>query len=153
MGIKTGDPATDFTLPAWVDGAATTVTLSEQRGTPVVLAFYPGDDSSVCTRQLCGYQDDLSTLTGSGAVLWGISAEDLGSHESFARRQGLTFPLLSDVDKAVHRQYGAASNFGLRRRVVLVIDAAGIVVWQRASVLGQSYEDSATLAGVLGGLR
>lgn len=152
MSLQTGSPAPDFTLPAWADGAATTLTLSGQRGRPLVLAFYPGDDTPVCTRQLCSYQDDLSLLTDVGATLWGISTQDVDSHGRFAAKRGLTFPLLSDVDKSVHRAYGAAGTFGLTRRAVLVLDAGGAVAWQRSSALGLTYEDSATLAGVIRGL-
>lgn len=152
MSLELGRPAPDFTLPAWADGAATTLTLSQRRGAPVVLAFYPGDDTPVCTRQLCGYQDDLSLLTDLGATLWGISTQDLASHERFANKRGLTFPLLADTDKAVHRAYGAAGTFGLTKRAVLVIDATGGLAWQRSSALGLTYEDTTTLAGVLQGL-
>src|SRR4028118_1671618 len=105
--------APDFTLPAWTSAGPTELTLSEQRGTPVVLAFYPGDDTPVCTKQLCSYQDDLSLLVDLGAALWGISTQDLASHERFAARRGLTFPLLSDPDKAVHALYGAKGLLGL----------------------------------------
>lgn len=152
MSLRTGSPAPDFTLPAWADGAATTLTLSAQRGRPLVLAFYPGDDTPVCTRQLCAYQDDLSLLSDVGATLWGISTQDVGSHERFAAKRGLTFPLLSDVDKSVHRAYGAAGILGLTRRAALVIDARGDLAWQRSSALGLTYEDSATLADVVRGL-
>ena len=94
-------------------------------GTPVVLAFYPGDDTMVCTKQLCSYQDDLSMLSDLGAVLWGVSTQGLDSHERFAKKRGLTFPLLADVDKKVHRAYGTAGRLGLPRRAVFVVDAGG----------------------------
>lgn len=142
-------PAPDFTLPAWSTDGATTLTLSEQRGTPVVLAFYPGDDTMVCTKQLCSYQDDLSVLSDLGAVLWGISSQDLDSHERFAKKRGLTFPLLADVDKAVHRAYGTAGRLGLPRRAVFVVDASGRIAWEHVSTLGLTYQDSDTIAGVL----
>ena len=143
------DPAPDFTLPAWTSAGATELTLSEQRGTPVVLAFYPGDDTPVCTRQLCSYQDDLSLLTDLGATLWGISAQDLASHERFAARRGLSFPLLSDRDKAVHALYGAKGLFGVPKRAVVVVDPVGVVRWHQASQVGLTYADTATIAGVL----
>ena len=143
------EPAPDFTLPAWTSAGATELTLSEQRGTPVVLAFYPGDDTPVCTQQLCSYQDDLSLLTGVGATLWGISTQDLPSHERFAAKRGLTFPLLSDPDKAVHALYGAKGMFGLPKRAVVVVDPIGVVRWHQASQVGLTYADTATIADVL----
>jgi peroxiredoxin Q/BCP len=115
----------------------------------VVLAFYPGDDTPVCTRQLCSYQDDLSLLTDLGATLWGISTQDLASHERFAARRGLSFPLLSDPGKSVHALYGARGLFGVPKRAVVVVDPAGLVRWQRSSSVGLTYADTATIAGVL----
>ena len=143
-------PAPDFTLPAWTPQGRTTLTLSAQ-SSPVVLAFYPGDDTPVCTRQLCSYQDDLSALTGLGAVLWGISSQDLDSHERFAAKRGLTFPLLSDTDKRVHALYGAKGPMGLPKRAVVVV-ADGIVRWHHASQLGLTYQDTDTIADALRGL-
>jgi peroxiredoxin Q/BCP len=141
--------APDFTLPAWTSEGATTLSLAQLRGAPVVLAFYPGDDTPVCTRQLCSYQDDLSVLTDLGATLWGISSQDLGSHERFAAKRGLTFPLLSDVDRSVHASYGARGLLGLPKRAVVVIDAAGVVRFHRASQVGLTYADTAAIAAVL----
>ncbi len=145
-------PAPDFTLPAWTPEGRTELTLSQQ-ATPVVLAFYPGDDTPVCTKQLCSYQDDLAVLTGLGAVLWGISSQGLDSHERFAARRGLTFPLLSDEDKAVHALYGAKGLMGLPKRAVVVVDAQGVVRFHHASQVGLTYQDSASIARVLEGLQ
>jgi len=144
-------PAPDFTLPAWTPEGRTTLTLSEQ-ATPVVLAFYPGDDTPVCTKQLCSYQDDLGMLTDLGATLWGISSQGLDSHESFATKRGLTFPLLSDRDKGVHALYGAKGLMGLPRRAVVVVDAAGVVRFHHASQVGLTYQDTDAIAAVLRGL-
>jgi peroxiredoxin Q/BCP len=141
-------PAPDFTLPAWTPEGRTTLTLSEQ-SSPVVLAFYPGDDTPVCTKQLCSYQDDLAALTGLGAVLWGISSQGLDSHERFAAKRGLTFPLLSDEDKKVHALYGAKGLMGLPKRTVAVVDGAGVVRFHHASQVGLTYQDSDTIARVL----
>jgi peroxiredoxin Q/BCP len=145
-------PAPDFTLPAWTPWGRTSLTLSEQ-DSPVVLAFYPGDDTMVCTKQLCSYQDDLGMLSELGAVLWGISAQDLDSHERFATKRGLGFPLLADTDRAVHRLYGTAGRLGLPRRAVFVVDADGRLAWQHVSTLGLTYQDSDTIAGVLRSLQ
>lgn len=142
------EPAPDFTLPAWTPEGRTTLTLREQ-ASPVVLAFYPGDGTPVCTKQLCSYQDDLSVLTDLGATLWGISSQDLASHERFAARRGLTFPLLADVDKAVHALYGAKGLMGLTKRTVVVVDAEGVVRHHHSSTVGLTYQDTATIARVL----
>ena len=141
-------PAPDFTLPAWTSEGRTTLTLSQQTS-PVVLAFYPGDETPVCTRQLCSYQDDLDLLTGLGAVLWGISSQGLDSHERFAAKRGLTFPLLSDEDKAVHALYGAKGLMGLPKRAVVVVDAAGTVRFHHASQVGLTYQGADDIARVL----
>ena len=143
------EPAPDFTLPAWTPQGRTDLTLSDQRGAPVVLAFYPGDDTPVCTKQLCSYSDDLSQLTDLGAVLWGISAQDVDSHERFAARRGLRFPLLADEDKRVHELYGAKGLLGLPKRAVVVVDAQGVVRWRHASRTGLTYQDSGAIAAVL----
>ncbi len=150
--MRPGDRAPDFTLPAWTGAGASELTLAAQQGAPVVLAFYPGDDTPVCTKQLCSYQDDLSLLTDLGAVLWGISTQDLDSHERFAARRGLTFPLLSDVDKRVHTAYGARGLGPLTKRAVVVVDAAGVVRYHHASQLGLTYKDTDAIAAVLTGL-
>ena len=144
-------PAPDFTLPAWTPEGRTTLTLREQTS-PVVLAFYPGDNTPVCTKQLCSYQDDLGVLTGLGAVLWGISSQGLDSHERFATKRGLTFPLLSDEDKSVHALYGAKGVMGLPKRAVVVVDAQGVVRFHHASQVGLTYQDTDKIAAVLKGL-
>ena len=147
--MRTGDLAPDFTLPAWTKDGAADLTLSQHRGGPVVLAFYPGDDTAVCTKQLCSYQDDLSVLTDLGAVLWGISAQDVASHEQFATRRGLRFPLLADTDKRVHGLYGAKGLMGLPKRAVVVVDAEGVVAFHHASQVGLTYTDTDAIAAVL----
>ncbi|MCW2615637.1 MAG: alkyl hydroperoxide reductase/Thiol specific antioxidant/Mal allergen [Frankiales bacterium] len=150
--MRTGDPAPDFTLPAWTSDGASELTLSAQRGAPVVLAFYPGDDTPVCTKQLCSYQDDLSLLTDLGASLWGVSTQDIASHERFAAKRGLTFPLLADTDKRVHTAYGAKGIGPLTKRAVVVVDADGVVRYHHASQLGLTYKDTEAIAAVLQGL-
>lgn len=117
-----------------------------------MLAFYPGDDTLVCTKQLCSYQDDLARLTDLRAQVWGISSQDLDSHERFAAKRALTFPLLADTDRAVQKLYGVAAPLGHTKRSVFVIDAEGVLRWSHISLLGMTYQDSDTLADVLRGL-
>ncbi|HEY2791440.1 MAG TPA: peroxiredoxin [Micromonosporaceae bacterium] len=147
---EVGSAAPDFTLPALtvVDGVATRrdATLSENRGRPVVLAFYPGDDTPVCTKQLCSYTSDLEQFTGVGATVWGISPQDMDSHEAFALKHKLGMPLLADVGRTVISEYGVAM-FGIGvRRSVFVIDSDSIVRWRYVGLAGLKYPDAATIA-------
>ena len=146
-----GQPAPDFTLDGIVEGARRSFTLSAERGRAVVLAFYPGDDTPVCTKQLCAYSDDFALLTGTGAAVWGISAQSVESHASFATRRNLKMPLLADPAKSVSGLYGGGGLRGSRRSV-FVIDADGIVRWSHLSSLGLTYKGSAELRTVLDGL-
>jgi thioredoxin-dependent peroxiredoxin len=143
-----GDPAPDFTLPGTVDGARTDYTLSAQRGHPIVLAFYPGDETLVCTKQLCSYQDDLSAFSDLGAELWGISSQDIESHEAFQRNRKLGFPLLADEHNTAFAAYGLGLGMS-RRRAIFVVDAAGKIAWAHVSRLGLSYQKTDVIAAVL----
>jgi peroxiredoxin Q/BCP len=143
-----GDLAPDFTLPGTQpDAPERDFTLSAERGHPVVLAFYPGDETPVCTRQLCSYQHDLDVLRDLDATLWGISSQSLESHRKFQEHRGLTFPLLADVDNAVFSTYGLGSV--LNRRAVFVIDAEGRIAWSHVSTTGITYQKLGKLAEVL----
>ncbi|MEV8415032.1 peroxiredoxin [Streptomyces niveus] len=157
-----GRPVTNFTLPGGVlekvtDGDDTFVRreyrLDERRGHPLVLAFYPGDDTSVCTKQLCSYSSGLETFTELGAKVWGISPQDVDSHEAFARKYGLRIPLLADTDRTVARAFGiAAPGIGLRRAVFLVAPD-GTLHWKHVALLGATFQPVDTLARELAGLR
>jgi peroxiredoxin Q/BCP len=143
-----GEDAPDFTLPGTAPGDGDRdFRLSAERGHPVVLAFYPGDETPVCTRQLCSYQHDLDTLKGLDAVLWGISSQGIESHQKFQANRGLTFPLLSDTTNEVFKRYGLGSL--LNRRAVFVIDADGKVAWKHVSTTGLSYQKTDQIAAVL----
>jgi thioredoxin-dependent peroxiredoxin len=127
-------------------------TLSQQRGQPIVLAFYPGDNTAVCTRQLCSYTSGLEGFTGFGALVWAISPQGLASHEQFARKYKLAFPLLADEGLVVSRRYGIAlGGVGLRRSV-FVVDADGVLRWKHVTLVGLTFPSadviSAQLAGV-----
>jgi peroxiredoxin Q/BCP len=148
---KPGDVAPEVDLPGWHDGASHRFRLSEQRGRPVVLAFYPGDDTPVCTRQLCSYSDGLDELTATGARVWGISPQGLDSHRRFAEKRGLRLPLLADPEKAAVRAYGVGGLLAVKRSV-FVVDAAGCVAWSHVSGLGLTYRDTDELAAVLASL-
>ena len=100
---KVGQQAPDFELPG-TDGP---FRLSAHRGRRVVLLFYPGDNTPVCTRQFCSYRDRAEDVDGLDAVIVGISNQDLDSHEQFKLAHGLNVPLLADVDGSVAKAYGA----------------------------------------------
>ena|SRR5436305_7051609 len=101
--IEEGKPAPDFELPS---DAGETVKLSELRGKPVVLYFYPKDDTPGCTAQACGIRDAYGDFERAGAVVLGISPDDERSHGKFRDKYGLPFTLLADRDHAVAEQYG-----------------------------------------------
>ena len=140
--VKEGQKAPDFTLPS-SDGAD--VTLKDLRGKPVVLYFYPKDDTPGCTREACGFRDAKARIGKTGAVVLGVSPDSVASHEKFRAKYRLNFPLLADTDKAVAKRYGAFGEkvlYGKRVtgmiRSTFVIDSDGIVrrVFPRVKVDG-----------------
>ncbi|MFI1398305.1 peroxiredoxin [Streptomyces sp. NPDC020681] len=155
--LEPGRPVADFTLPGGVlvDGefVRRDYTLSEHRGHPLVLAFYPGDETAVCTKQLCSYSSGLESFTDVGAQVWGISPQGVDSHESFARAHGLRMPLLADADRAVSKAFGvAAPGIGLRR-AVFVIAADGTLHWKHVALFGATFQSKETLARQLAALQ
>jgi thioredoxin-dependent peroxiredoxin len=129
--IEEGKPAPDFELRS-DDGE--TVTLSSLRGKPVVLYFYPKDDTPGCTKQACGIRDAYDDFQRAGAVVLGVSPDDQSSHSKFREKYELPFTLLADTDHAVSEQYGVwgEKSFAGRKymgvnRSTFVIDADGTV--------------------------
>lgn len=124
-----GDPAPDFTLPS-TQGA---VTLSERwKERAVLLVFYPGDDTPVCTKQLCDYRDNLDAFTGLGVDVLAVNPQDLDSHAAFAAKHALPFPLLSDADKGVCRAYGVLSLLGYAQRALVLVGRDGRIKYRRS---------------------
>ena len=152
-----GEAAPDFTLPGvtLTDGSAVVsdFTLSEQRGSPLVLAFYPGDNTAVCTRQLCSYTSGLEEFTNFGATVWAISPQGLQSHEQFARKYSLAFPLLADEGLKVSRQYGITLGGAGLRRSVFVIDAHGVLRWKHVTLVGLTFPSAETISAQLASLQ
>src|SRR5437764_1351580 len=101
-GIRVGDGAPDFEL----DGTDGRFRLSEHRGERVVLLFYPGDETPVCTKQFCSYRDNADEMAELDATIVGISPQDVDSHRSFIEHHDLTVPLLADTDVEVSKAYG-----------------------------------------------
>ena len=146
MSLSVGDHAPDFRLPGTGDQ---TFSLSQFRGRPVVLVFYPGDDTPVCTKQLNTYNDELEQFEQLDAQVLGISAQDLSSHDRFSQRHGFKFPLLADVDKAVASAYGTLGPIGFPRRSVFIVDGDGVVRYAHRAIAGLTYRPVSELVGVL----
>ena len=136
MAVSVGDQAPDFTLPAT---GGSSVSLASFRGQPVVLVFYPGDDTPVCTKQLNSYNNELSAFEGVGAQVLAVSAQDIASHEQFSSKHGFGFPLLADTDKAVASLYGTVGPLGFSRRSVFVINGAGVITYAHRAIAGITY--------------
>jgi peroxiredoxin Q/BCP len=136
MSVGVGDRAPDFTLPGT---GGTTVSLSDLLGKPIVLVFYPGDDSAVCTKQLNAYNEGLDQFHQLDAQIVGVSAQDLSSKEAFAAKHGFEFPLLADVDKQVAAAYGTLGPIGFPRRSVFIIDEDGIIRYAHRAIAGLTY--------------
>ena len=134
--LKAGTPAPDFTLHVTPDQ---TISLSEFRGRPVILAFYPADWSPVCGDQMVLYNEILSEFHKHHAELLGISVDGAWCHREFAAQRKLHFPLLSDFEPkgAVARQYGVyREHEGTTERALFVIDAEGTIRWSYLSPVG-----------------
>ena len=123
--LALGDQAPDFTLPA-ADGRP--VSLADYRGRPVVVYFYPKDDTPGCTAEACAFRDQYQDFTQAGAEVIGISSDGAESHARFADKHRLPFVLLSDAGGAVRKAYGVPATLGLLPgRVTFVLDGDGII--------------------------
>ena len=132
MALLVGAPAPTFTLPGWHRSSEGSFTLTQTPDNPVVLAFYPGDERLVCTKQMCSYSDNLGELERFDADVWGIAPQSIESHRQFADGRSLQLPLLADEDRAVASKYGVVGAFGLRRSV-FVIGTDGRIAWRWVS--------------------
>lgn len=146
--MKIGDKATDFTL---VDGDGGSWTLSDHKGKPVVLMFYPADNSPVCTAQLCSVRDHWSEYQATGAEVVGISTDTAESHKGFSEKNKLPLKLLADTDGKVSATYGMQSWIpGRSARGVVVIDAAGKVAYNKVQAVSLfKPSDDDVLAAIL----
>ncbi|MDQ3757894.1 MAG: peroxiredoxin [Actinomycetota bacterium] len=135
---KVGDRAPELELPGT---GGRTYSLAEYRGKPVVLVFYPGDGTQVCTRQLTAYSSDIDQFAEVGAQVLAISPQDVDSHEKFSCKQGgFPFPLLADCDKEVGRRYDVVGPLGFYKRSVFVVDGDGIVRYAHRSAHGLTFK-------------
>lgn len=140
-GPEVGDRAPALRGDAvYPDGGEGVFDLTERSGGPVILAFYPADDSPVCTRQLHAYRDGFDQLAAVDADLVGISPQGLDSHRRFAAGSGgFPFPLVSDPQKAIGRAWGVLGPLGFYRRSAFVVDGGGTVRYAHRAVAGLTF--------------
>ena len=142
MSLEIGDKAPDFTLPG--DGGGK-LSLRALRGKPVILYFYPKDDTSGCTAEACGFRDALPDFSKSAAAVIGISKDSVASHDKFKQKYRLPFPLASDADSDVCERYEVwkkksmygRTYMGIERSTFL-IDDKGVLrgIWRKVKVPG-----------------
>ena len=129
-----GEPAPAFKLQ---DQDGKWHSLADYKGKWVAIYFYPKDDTPGCTTQACSFRDNIFAFNKEGAVILGISVDDVESHKKFAEKHGLPFALLADADKAVAKQYGVLKNYGVAefaRRDTFIIDPQGRIAKHYESV-------------------
>jgi len=149
--LKIGQKAPDFKLAS---GDGKTLSLKDFAGKKVVLYFYPKDDTSGCTKEACSFESNLKVIKKKGAIVIGISADSVDSHVKFAKKYGLSFPLLSDEKKEIIKSYGVWKEksmygrkyFGIERTTV-IIDEKGIIrqIFNKVKVDGHTEEVLAVL--------
>lgn len=126
--LDVGDAAPDFTLPSTQGD----VTLSKRLASgAVLLVFYPGDDTPVCTKQLCDYRDNLAVFSGLGVQVIALNPQSIASHEKFAKKHALPFPVAADEGGQVTKLYGASGLFGMTKRALVLIGKDGRVKWRK----------------------
>jgi peroxiredoxin Q/BCP len=133
---QVGDPAPDFEL----DGTAGAFRLSEHRGGRVVLLFYPGDNTAVCTRQFCSYRDEAEGFDALEATVVGISTQSVESHREWTAKHGLTVPLLADPGGRVAKAYAAHRTLRGTTRAVVIVDERGLVGHRHDHLLGLDFQ-------------
>ena len=147
--LQISDRAPDFTLP---DENGVLFTLSAQRGQSILLVFYPGDNTPVCTRQLCEYRDGVGAFTGLGVRVVGISNDGAASHQKFKAKHHLPFTLLTDAELLVATRFDSKGMFGMKRSVFL-IDANGVIQYLHIEKLALFRRTSAELVQAISALK
>ena len=142
MSATVGEPAPPLELPGidGCEGGRRTYSLEEYRGQPVVVVFYPGDGTPVCTRQLTAYTRDIDSFRDVNAQVLAVSPQSVDSHDSFSCQQGgFAFPLLADEDKEAATAWGVLGPLGFYRRSAFVVDGDGIVRYVHRAVAGLTF--------------
>ena len=156
-GPKVGDRAPEFELPG---SGGKAYRLEDYRGKGVILAFYPGDFTRVCTAQFCSYRDNPERLAALGLDLLGISPQSVESHDRWTTEQNLTVPLLADEDLSVAKLYGVVGFAGpvgklvglstkggsYTQRAIFVVDGDLVVRYRQVSRTGATFQDVDDLA-------
>ena len=145
---EVGDPAPDFEL----EGTGGSFRLSEHRGERVVLLFYPGDNTAVCTRQFCSYRDAGEDFDALDATVVGVSSQSVESHEGFTAKHGLNVPLLADEGGDVAKAYGAHAPLVGTKRAVVIVDEEGVVRYRHDHRLGLDFQSVDDLRAALDSL-
>jgi thioredoxin-dependent peroxiredoxin len=144
--LQVDDKAPDFELPLNEGG---TFKLSDARGTPVVLYFYPKDDTSGCTTEACNFRDNMDVISETGALLYGISPDNIASHNKFVAKYELNFPLLADEGAKVAQEYGVwkeKNMYGRKymgiERSTFLINPDGTIgyIWRKVKPAGHAAE-------------
>jgi thioredoxin-dependent peroxiredoxin len=143
-----GDPAPDFEL----DGTGGRFKLSDHRGERVVLLFYPGDNTAVCTKQFCSYRDNAEAFGALEATVVGISSQGLESHRGFSAKHELNVPLLADEGGEVAKLYDAHAPVVGTKRAVVVVDEDGVVGHRHDHLLGLDFQSVGDLRAALDAL-
>jgi len=138
--LERGTPAPDF---EGTNQDRVPVRLRDFRGKPVVLFFYPEDDTAGCTREACAFRDDIADFRAAGAVVLGISVQDEASHRAFREKYDLTFDLVADPDKRITQAYNALGFLGVAKRVTYVIGPDGIILAAYRTVDPKSHSQEA----------
>lgn len=136
MAPQQGDIAPDFEL----EGTKGTFRLSDHRGEKVVLLFYPGDFTPVCTKQMCSYSDRWEDFGKLDATVVGISAQTVERHHQFQSMHGIPMPLLADVDRRVAKAYGVSQPIFGTRRAVFIVDEDGRIAYRHVHLLGIDFQ-------------
>ena len=136
--VRIGDSAPSFELKGTGNR---TYRLSDYSSTGVILAFYPGDFTPVCTKQFCSYRDDGDRIEALGLPMLGISPQPVSSHERFVEQHGLRIPLLADPGKRTGRAYGVVGPGGFVRRSVFLVDDEGVIRYRHVALFGLRYQD------------
>lgn len=148
--LRIGDEAPAFELPG---SGERTYALRDYAGKGVILAFYPGDFTSVCTKQFCSYRDAGEKVEGLGMEMLGISPQSVDSHERFINEMSLNVPLLADEDKSVAGAYGVLGPGGFVRRAIFIVDGDLKIQHRDVKLLGASYESIDDLEQAVAGVR
>jgi peroxiredoxin Q/BCP len=145
---KVGDVAPDFEL----DGTDGRFTLSDHRGERVVLLFYPGDFTPVCTKQFCSYADRHEDMAALDATVVGISSQSVERHHEFQSTHAIPVPLLADTDRKVSKAYGLSQPVLGTRRAVVIVDQEGRIAYRHVHMLGLDFQTVEELREALASL-